>query len=140
MQTFLLKWACDCNMPNAPMSFIPSLIWGVQLSHKIWTLYLVDLHDLKNSLDTTQVGWPSGWSLGLKVFVPGLTGFVPQIEFEYLHCEKNPWVSNLPHQGSPVVNSDQFLVESFEHIPWETKKKKNSLDTTKNQRYIITDP
>ena len=47
-----------------------------------WLLY--------NYTQLTQVGWPSDWALGLKVFVPGSIGCAPQFKFGYLHFEKIP--------------------------------------------------
>ena len=42
---------------------------------------------------------PGGLALDLKVLVPDSNGCAPQFEFEfgYLHFEKNPCASNLPH-------------------------------------------
>ena len=54
-------------------------------------------------------------------------GCAPQFDSEYLHFEKTPWANDLSHQGPPVANSEQSLVESFEDTLQETppqKKKK----------------
>ena len=43
---------------------------------------------LVTTLLLTEVGWSNDWTLGLKVFVPGLIGCALQFEFGYLHFEK----------------------------------------------------
>ena len=42
--------------------------------------------------------------------------------------KKFPRPTIYPAMDSPVANSDQSLVESFEEILWETKKKKKFLE------------
>ena len=58
-----------------------------------------------------QVGWSSGWTLGLKVLVPSLTKYASQLESKYLHFEKipkakTPKASDLSHQSLPIANSN----------------------------------
>ena len=62
-------------------------------------------HSIKNTYQT-QVSWPSGWALGLKVLVPSSIKCASQFESGYLHFEKSSWASNLPHYDPSVANSN----------------------------------